>query len=51
MTDGGCPLSLSTTIWVTAKGCEVLTARHSRLQNSEDKPYSKLGALSCYMGE
>ena len=50
-TDGGLSAQFEHTIWVTAKGCEVLTARHSRLKNSEDKPYSKLGALSCYMGE
>ena len=39
-TDGGLSAQFEHTIWVTAKGCEVLTARHTELQNSEDKPYS-----------
>ncbi len=48
--DGSLSAQFEHTIWVTAKGCEVLTARHSLLKNSEDKPFSKLGAMSSYMG-
>jgi methionyl aminopeptidase len=35
------------TVLVTKEGCEVLTARKQLLENSEDKPWSKLGRLSC----
>lgn len=35
------------TVLVTKEGCEVLTARKQLLENSEDKPWSKLGPLSC----
>ena len=37
------------TIVVTSTGCEVLTRRHSRLRNSEDKEWSCLGPISCWM--
>ena len=48
--DGSWSAQFEHTIWVTAKGCEILTARHSTLKNSEDKAYSKLGKLSCFGG-
>jgi methionyl aminopeptidase len=35
------------TIVVTRDGCEVLTARRDVLKLSEDKPWAKLGKLSC----
>ncbi|HET8935590.1 MAG TPA: type I methionyl aminopeptidase [Polyangiales bacterium] len=35
------------TIVVTRDGCEVLTARREVLKLSEDKPWAKLGKLSC----
>jgi methionyl aminopeptidase len=35
------------TVAVTRDGVEVLTARPAMLKNSEDKPWSKLGELSC----
>jgi methionyl aminopeptidase len=37
------------TVTVTKTGCEVLTARHRPLQNSEDKTWSKLFPLSCHL--
>ena len=37
-TDGGLSARFEHTIWVTAKGCEVLTARHTRLRNSKINP-------------
>ena len=37
------------TLTVTKIGCEVLTRRHSVLKNSEDKPWSKVFPLSCYI--
>lgn len=35
------------TILVTRDGVEVLTARPAPLKNSEDRPYAKLGPLTC----
>lgn len=35
------------TLVVTRDGVEVLTARPTTLKNSEDKPWAKLGPLSC----
>ena len=49
--DGGLSAQFEHTIYVTATGCEVLTARHTRLHNSEDKDYSKLGSLTCWLPE
>ncbi|MGF1468222.1 MAG: type I methionyl aminopeptidase [Sandaracinaceae bacterium] len=37
-------------VLVTRGGCEVLTARPALVQNSEDRPYARLGALSCPAG-
>ena len=33
---------------VTKRGVEILTKRPGLVKNSEDKPWSKLGALSTY---
>jgi methionyl aminopeptidase len=35
------------TVLVTRDGVEVLTARPAALRNSEDRPYARLGPLSC----
>ena len=47
-TDGSLSAQFEHTIVVTAKGCEVLTARKQLLKNSEDQAWSKLGKLSSY---
>ncbi|MBM75705.1 MAG: type I methionyl aminopeptidase [Proteobacteria bacterium] len=49
--DGGLSAQFEHTIVVTDTGCEVLTARSERLQNSEDKSWSKLGPLSNFMSK
>lgn len=49
--DGSYSAQFEHTIWVTDKGCEVLTARHRTLLNSEDKEYSNLQPLSCFIEE
>lgn len=36
------------TVVVTDHGCEVLTRRPARVVNSEDRPYARLGPLSCW---
>lgn len=47
--DGGYSAQFEHTIWVTEKGCEVLTKRQGLLINSEDKEWSQLGPLSCFI--
>jgi len=47
--DGSISAQFEHTVTVTKTGCEVLTARHRPLKNSEDKIWSKLCPLSCYM--
>jgi len=49
--DGSLSAQFEHTVTVTKTGCEVLTARHRPLQNSEDKSWSKIFPLSCYMPE
>ena len=49
--DGSLSAQFEHTITVTKTGCEVLTARQRPLKNSEDREYSKLFPLSCYMPE
>ncbi len=39
------------TVVVTSSGVDVLTRRHAVVPNSEDKPWSRLGPLSCYIPE
>lgn len=48
--DGGWSAQFEHTIWVTKTGCEVLTRRHRPLINSEDKEWSQLGPLGCFVG-
>ena len=47
--DGSLSAQFEHTITVTKTGCEVLTARERPLKNSEDREYSKLFPLSCYI--
>ncbi|MAA80265.1 MAG: type I methionyl aminopeptidase [Deltaproteobacteria bacterium] len=47
--DGSLSAQFEHTITVTKTGCEVLTARERTLKNSEDRQYSKVFPLSCYM--
>ena len=49
--DGSLSAQFEHTILVTANGVEVLTKRHSQLANSEDKEWTTLGPLSCWMGD
>ena len=46
--DGSLSAQFEHTIVVTRTGCEVLTARKSQLQNSEDKPWAMVGPRSCW---
>lgn len=49
--DGSLSAQFEHTVTVTKSGCEVLTARQRTLKNSEDREYSKLFPLSCYIPE
>ena len=49
--DGSLSAQFEHTVLVTSTGVEVLTKRVSCLANSEDKAWSQLGPLSCWMGE
>jgi methionyl aminopeptidase len=46
--DGSLSAQFEHTLVVTRNGCEVLTRRPSALKNSEDKPWSKLGRMTCW---
>lgn len=47
--DGSLSAQFEHTVVVTDEGCEVLTRRSARVANSEDRPYARLGPLSCWM--
>ncbi|MEC7984875.1 MAG: type I methionyl aminopeptidase [Myxococcota bacterium] len=47
--DGSLSAQFEHTITVTANGVEVLTRRERTLINSEDKSWSRLGSLSCFI--
>jgi len=47
--DGGLSAQFEHTILVSKRGCEVLTRRSEPLANSEDKPWSLLGPMSCFV--
>jgi methionyl aminopeptidase len=47
--DGSLSAQFEHTILVTHKGIEVLTRRDRPLQHSEDKPWTDLGELSCFI--
>tara|TARA_Y100001954_G_C15672326_1_gene533385 strand:+ start:65 stop:916 length:852 start_codon:yes stop_codon:yes gene_type:complete len=49
--DGSISAQFEHTVTVTKTGCEVLTARERTLKNSEDREYSKLFPLSCYISK
>jgi len=49
--DGALSAQFEHTVMVTSNGVEVLTKRLSKLANSEDKEWSRLGKLSCWMGD
>ncbi|MED5372077.1 MAG: type I methionyl aminopeptidase [Myxococcota bacterium] len=46
--DGALTAQFEHTVVVTKRGVEILTKRPGLVKNSEDKPWSKLGALSTY---
>lgn len=47
--DGSLSAQFEHTLVVTREGCEVLTRRSAPLKNSEDKPWARLGPLSCWV--
>jgi len=49
--DGSLSAQFEHTIVITKSGCEVLTRRSEPLANSEDKPWARLGQLSCFVRE
>jgi methionyl aminopeptidase len=49
--DGSLSAQFEHTVMVTKSGVEVLTKRESLLANSEDKEWSQLGPLSCFINK
>ncbi len=47
--DGSLSAQFEHTVAVTETGCEVLTRRSARLDNSEDRPWVEIGPLSCWV--